>query len=142
MPEKKNVSEKPQLKQVYNALTDLLQKQKKNQTTFLIKHKESLIPFKASDFAYFIVKSGIVKGTTFNNKSVIIDKKLNELETNLNPLLFFRINRQFIIQRTAVKRISNATNGKLSIIVSQYFTEQILVSKAKSRHFKKWMDDY
>jgi len=91
---------------------------------------------------YFNIKFGIVRGITFDKEHLIIDKKMRNLETELNPTQFFRANRQFIIQRTAIKKINNVVNGKLSITVFPKFNEQILISKTKSKHFKNWISAY
>ncbi len=130
------------LKQLHQELTEVIQKYKKYKSTFLVQQDESLVPIEVNIFAYFNIKSGIVRGITFNKEHLIIDKKMGDLELELNPTQFFRANRQFIIQRTAVKKINNAANGKLSISVFPEFNKQILISKTKSKHFKNWIAAY
>ncbi len=130
------------LKELHQALTEVVQKHKKYKSTFLVQQNQSLVPIKVNVFAYFNLKSGIVRGITFNKEYLIIDKKIGDLEVELDPAQFFRANRQFIIQRTAIKKINNVVNGKLSISVFPEFNEQILISKTKSKHFKNWIGAY
>lgn len=130
------------LKQLHQALTEVVQKRKKYRSTFLVKQGESLIPIEVNICAYFNIKSGIIRGITFNKESLIIGGKMRDLEGELDPTQFFRANRQLIIQRTAIKRINNAVNGKLNITVFPEFEEQILISKTKSKHFKNWIAAY
>jgi len=139
MDKKNNVSDKINLRQLHQVLTEVVQKHKKYKLTFLVQQDESLVPIEATVFAYFNIKSGIVRGITFNKEYLIIDKKMGDLEVELNPTQFFRVNRQFIIQRTAIKIINNAVNGKLSITAFPEFNEQILISKTKSKHFREWI---
>lgn len=133
---------KTNLKQLRQSLLEIKQHYKKYTAIFLVKQDESLIPVETKFFAFFNIKSSVVKGTTFNKKSFIIDRKMEDLEAELNPMLFYRINRQFIVQRNAIGSIKYASNGKLIVIVFPKFSEQIVVSKAKSKHFKEWMGKY
>jgi two-component system LytT family response regulator len=64
---------------------------------------------------------------------------MEDLEAELDPALFYRINRQFIVQRQAIKRINYSFNGKLTINVSPKFDDSIVISKSKAKHFKEWM---
>ncbi len=142
MHKKNRASDKINLKQLHQALTEVVQKHKKYKSTFLVQQDESLVPMEVNIFAYFNIKSGIVRGITFNKEYLIIDKKMGNLEAELDPTQFFRANRQFIIQRKAIKKINNASNGKLNIAVFPEFNEQILISKTKSKHFKNWIGAY
>ena len=128
------------LSQLHFTLTQIAQKHKKYKSTFLVKQDESLAPIGVKEFAYFTIKSRIIRGTTFDKESIIINKKMSDLEAKLDPSQFFRVNRQFIIQRAAIKKINYAVNGKLTLTVSPNLNEQILISKTKSKHFKIWMN--
>jgi two-component system LytT family response regulator len=142
MSKSDNAKDTINLKQLHQALTEVAQKNKKYKSTFLVQKDESLVPIETKAFAYFYINSNIIKGITFNKKNLIIDKKMGDLETELDPIHFFRVNRQFIIQRTAIKKINNASNGKLSITVFPESKEQIIISKIKSKHFKNWIVAY
>ena len=71
-------------------------------TTFLVHFKNELIPVKTEEFAYFYMDSGMVKGRTFKNATYTLDKKLEDLESELNPDLFFRVNRQYVVNKEAI----------------------------------------
>lgn len=139
MYKNKNSGVKKSLNRLRQVLTEIKKQQKKYNATFLVKQDESLIPVATSFFAYFSIKSSVVRGTTFDEESFIIDKKIETLETNLDPRMFYRVNRQFIAQRSAITRINYGSNGKLVITVLPEFKNPIVVSKAKSKLFKEWM---
>ncbi len=121
-------------------LLDLVNEKKQAyKTTFLISHRDQLIPIKTADIAYFMIDTGVVKATTFDNKSYSIDGKLEELEEELDPNNFYRINRQCILRRDALVRIKQYFNGKLIVEVTPVSREQIIVSKAKAPDFKTWV---
>lgn len=127
------------LKKLHKVLTKVVQKHKKYKSTFLIKQDESLVPIEVKNFAFFNIKSGIVKGTTFNKDTIIITNSMSGLEIALNPTQFYRINRQFIVQRNAISSINYSFNKKLTVIVCPKYDEPIVISKAKSKAFKLWM---
>lgn len=139
MSKNKNFDIKTNLKRLRQVLTEIKQPRKKYNATFLVKQEESLIPVTTRFFAFFSIKSSVVKGTTFDEESFIMDQKMEDLENELDPRLFYRVNRQFITQRNAIVRINYGSNGKLLITVSPEFNGSIVVSKTRSKSFKEWM---
>lgn len=128
--------DKEQIKGLLNLVKE---KEKTYKTTFLITNRDQLIPLKTTDIAYFIIDTGVVKAITFDKKSYPIDDKLEDLEQDLNPDNFYRINRQCILRRDALVRIKQYFNGKLIVDVTPASSEQIIVSKAKASDFKSWV---
>ncbi|TXG39241.1 LytR/AlgR family response regulator transcription factor [Seonamhaeicola maritimus] len=125
----------------FEGLVQLLQaKSKSYKSTYLVHHRDELLPIKSADIAYFYIDTGIVKGVTFSNKTYIIDKKLEDIEGELNPELFHRINRQFVINKNSVANVKFYFNGKLIINVNPPFSERIVASKAKASEIKNWMN--
>lgn len=53
--------------------------------------------------------------------------------------LFFRANRQFIISRNAIKDIDLWFGSRLSVNLTLPVPERIIISKAKTPIFKKWI---
>lgn len=122
-------------------LLSLIETSKKTyKSTYLVHFKNELRPIKTQDFAYFYIDSGLVKGKTFKNEAYTLDKKLEDLEEELNPNIFYRANRQFIINKEAIESISFYFNGKLTVKVEPPSTERIVVSKAKATELKDWMN--
>jgi two-component system LytT family response regulator len=111
----------------------------KHRSYFLIPAKgNKLIPVQASDISCFCIDAGIVKAFTKDGKSHVFENTLDELEKQLDPALFFRANRQYIISKQTVKDVDLWFNGRLSINLKIAVPEKILVSKARISEFKKW----
>ncbi|MBG6133368.1 two-component system LytT family response regulator [Aquimarina sp. EL_43] len=124
-----------------SGMLQLLQaKTKSYKTTYLVHQRDELIPVNTERIAYFYIDTGVVKAITIENKTYIIDKKLEDIEEELNPENFNRVNRQFIIQKNAISNIKHYFNGKLIINISPVSKERIVVSKAKATEFKKWVN--
>ncbi len=126
--------------QQVKGLLDLIQTERKNfKTTFLVSHRDQLIPLKTNNIAYFRIDTGIVKAITSDNTSYSVDDKLEDVEKELDPSLFYRANRQFIINKEAVVNLKTYFNGKLVVEVNPICDERIVISKAKATEFKDWL---
>ncbi|MEM9867693.1 MAG: LytTR family DNA-binding domain-containing protein [Bacteroidota bacterium] len=134
---KKKVPMDSQLQQVLQILTT---DRKMYKSTYLVQQRDTLIPLSVDDVAYFTIDAGIVKAISFDSKGYIMDENLENIEIELNPNQFFRVNRQFIIQRRAIENLQLYYNGKLILNVSPKTSDQIIVSKAKAPQLKKWIN--
>ena len=133
----KKVPMDSQLQQVLQILTT---DRKMYKSTYLVQQRDTLIPLSVDDVAYFTIDAGIVKAISFDSKGYIMDENLENIEMELNPNQFFRVNRQFIIQRRAIENLQLYYNGKLILNVSPKTSDQIIVSKAKAPQLKKWIN--
>lgn len=106
---------------------------------FLVPYKEKLIPITANDFAFFEIQHGVVRGITFDKKHWLLDETLDQLAEVLHPEQFYRANRQFLINRKAIREVEFYFNGRFCIHLSPQPREPVLVSKAKAGQFKDWM---
>jgi two-component system LytT family response regulator len=121
-------------------LLEMLRKEARPyKSTFLVARGDQLIPLKAERVAYFHIDTGVVKAVTSDGQSFTMDQKLEDLEAQLDPSLFYRANRQFIVRRDAIHHIKYYFNGKLILTVDPPARERIVVSKAKAGDFKEWM---
>ena len=114
---------------------------KKFRTTFLVNQRDGMIPIKTEDIAFFYIEDSIVYATTKKNQKVAIDKKLEEIEEELDPQQFKRVNRQFIVNREALVNIKYYFNGKLIVNTQPPAKERMVVSKARATEFKTWVDN-
>ncbi len=127
--------------QQIEALMSLMNTSKKKfRSSFLVQKKHTFIPMASLDFAFFFIQDGIVRGRTNNNQTFSFNQKLEDLENELNPELFFRANRQYLIQRSAVKSLQSYFNGRLIVHLEPQPKEQIIVSKANASSLKAWLN--
>ena len=100
--------------------------------------RDKLVPLPVTDIAYVYIDTKTVRIVTFEHKNYYINLTLDELMDQLDPDLFFRANRQFIVSRDAIKDISIWFGNKLSINLTVPVPEKIIVSKARVAEFKTW----
>jgi two-component system, LytTR family, response regulator LytT len=70
----------------------------------------------------------------------MVDLSLEELEDQLDPASFFRLNRQFIVSISAIAKVYNYGSRKLKVEVAPAIPEGILIRREKSSEFKRWLD--
>ena len=114
---------------------------KEYRKSFLIQKRDSFIPIQTNEVAYFYIKDGVVRGSTIDNTTFSINEKLEDLEQSLDPTIFFRVNRQYLIQRPAIKSLENYFNGRLVVHIFPESKERIIVSKANASRLKAWLND-
>ena len=117
-----------------------LKKQENYKTHFLIPIKgDKLLPVSIDMIQLFYIKDCQVKAVLTDGVEYNFSLTLDELVDCLNPSLFFRVNRQFLISREAIKDLDLWFNSRLSInLHHSRMTEKILVSKARVAEFKEW----
>lgn len=77
---------------------------------------------------------------TQERKNYLMDFSLEQMEGELDPLKFFRVNRKFIVNINAIKDIISYTNSRLQIKLNNFSELDIIVSREKVKEFKKWLE--
>lgn len=89
--------------------------------------------------AYIYSSNKLSLAVDKQGKEYILDYSLEELEKELNPQDFFRLNRKVIVNIEAIEKIKNETGGKLIVTTSPVCDFEIIVSRLRAPGFKKWM---
>jgi two-component system response regulator LytT len=109
-----------------------------SKSTILVHHKEKVIPLKIEDIALVYIRNESVYLRLFEGNNYIVNKSLDELE-QLFGSHFYRANRQFIVNRDAVKDVTTFLTRKYLVNLNIAFSEQITVSKEKMTSFLRWL---
>jgi two-component system LytT family response regulator len=107
---------------------------------FLISFKDKLLPIPVKDFAWFEIKNGVVIGSRFDKTTVVLEERsLDELAAVIDPKQFYRANRQYLINKSAVKEIAHYFNGKLMAVMLPPPSQPVVISREKTAAFKSWI---
>lgn len=106
---------------------------------FLVKHANKLLSIEVGEIAYFYSDGRINFFKTTDNKRIVIDYTLDELEDMLDPAQFFRISRAFYISIPCVERIDDYFGNRLILTLRPQNDKEALVSREKVSDFKRWM---
>ncbi len=107
---------------------------------FVVKYGDHLktIPVDSIDF----FKSEAKATYLFNrdNRKYLIDYSLDQVENLIEPSLFFRINRKYIIYIHAIKDIFTYSTSRLRLKLHTVDDPDMIVAREKVQHFRKWLD--
>jgi len=123
---------------ISNVLAAFKQTKMVYKSNFLIPHKDKFLPLAINKIACFYTENKMVKIITEDNELYSMDSSLEDLYLQLDPLQFFRANRQYIVSHNAIKDISVWFGSKVSINLTVAVPEKIIVSKARVSEFKIW----
>ena len=112
-----------------------LQPQRKER--FLVKIGEHYKSVQTSNIYFFYISERCVFLCTNTEKSYPLDYSLDKIEQLIDSKLFFRINRDFIINYEAIRDIIAYSSNRLKIIL---FNQEIIVSRERVADFFKWMN--
>ena len=108
---------------------------------FLIPHRsDEFLIIPVSDVSHITIRDGVVRLCTITGKYHTLNTTLDEVEKQLDPQRFARVNRQFIISATGVQKLSTYFLGKMRIHMTAAPDEEIIVSKDKVATVKRWLD--
>jgi two-component system, LytTR family, response regulator len=127
-----------QTERLQQAVTNL--KNKEYKTRFMVKLGEHIRSITTDQIAVLYADGRDVYLVTSQSKKFIIDYTLESLEDILDPKVFFRLNRTFILNINSIKDVLMYSNSRLKITLNQDFDKEIIVSREKVGDFKEWFD--
>ncbi len=110
------------------------------QRSILVYHKDKITPVRLNEIALFYLKHELTHLVTFDEKQYFLNHSLEELE-KLTAGVFYRANRQSLVNRTAIRDVSQYFGRKLLINLTISFPEKITVGKVKASTFLSWLSN-
>lgn len=135
-------SGKDETEHYQNQLNNLLNQMNKSyKNSLLIYFQEKIIPVKTNEIDFIHSENGIVTIYMADHQHYYTNYTLEALEAMLNPALFFKANRQFIINRYAILNIEHYFTRRLVVKLRQATPESVIISKVKASDFLKWIEN-
>jgi two-component system LytT family response regulator len=91
------------------------------------------------DIAYFYAAHKLVCMVDNRNQKFILDQSLAEIEKQVDPAEFYRVNRKYFVQQNAIKKIKSYPKSKLQLELEPAINEDIIISQENVAAFKEWM---
>ncbi|MBE9466760.1 MAG: response regulator transcription factor [Bacteroidetes bacterium] len=107
---------------------------------FVIKVGEHIRPINIEQINYFYSFEKATYINTTENRNYLIDYSLEQAESLIDPNIFFRINRKYLISLASVIDIISYSNSRLKIKLVNTDENDIIVSRERVNDFKKWLD--
>lgn len=107
---------------------------------FMVKIGEHIHSLSTPEIKLFFAEGRNTYIIRADGRKFITDYKLEALEEILNPSLFFRVNRSYLINLEAIKDVLVYSNSRLKINPNFPYAEEIIVSRDRVGGFKEWLD--
>ena len=125
--------------QKYEAAMEALKAKNKNSsTTIMVKYRDRLLPFAHDKIALFYLENEITYMRCHNGKVYSMSESLEELE-HKTAEKFFRMNRQFLVNRNAIIDVTDYFPRKLKVNLLFSFDKDIIVSREKRSRLLAWL---
>ncbi len=123
-----------------NNLVQYVSSRKK--TRLIVKKGMENISLRLEDIVLFFTENKIVYVVDQWGKKYLVDRNLGELEEDLDNTIFFRANRQYIVNINYIKGFKPYEKVKLQVdLVLPDLNYSIIISQETAPAFRKWMHE-
>lgn len=125
----------------FSNLYDLIQNQKKAfKSRFMIKAGQKILALPVEKIAYFFSQHKLTYAVTREGKKYPIDQPLEVVDSQLDPKVFFRANRQYLISIESIAEIEPYFKGRLKVSLQPTAADELTISAERTPEFKHWLD--
>jgi DNA-binding LytR/AlgR family response regulator len=105
----------------------------------LARHRDGFVTVPLDDVAYFALEDKLVDVIARDGRRMRIDRTLSDLEAELDPAEFFRINRQYLVAASSVRGFKPLLKGKLLVELAPAPAGDVVVSQETAPRFRTWV---
>ncbi|MCB0821254.1 MAG: response regulator transcription factor [Bacteroidales bacterium] len=107
---------------------------------FMVKVGEHIRSVKTENISLFYADGRTVYLITQKQHKYIVDYTLEDLVKTLDPDMFFRVNRTYIVNINAIQDVVVYSNSRLLIELNFDFENEIIVSRDRVAQLKTWFE--
>lgn len=105
----------------------------------LIKRGQQLSYLKTDKTAFCYADGKLCFAVDFDGNKFLLENNLSQLEEQLQPTTFYRINRHLLVNIEAVKKVHTWLGGRLKVEIYPATTAETVVSRERVNGFKEWL---
>jgi len=113
--------------------------QRQYQERFIIHVGAQIKLIQDCEIAYFYTENKTVYIVTFDKQKYSMDISLEGFEKIVNQKLFYRINRQFIVQLKAITKMAPASKQRIELTLEPPTSYETITSFERTPQFKRWL---
>ena len=108
---------------------------------FVVRYGEHIKTIDIEEVVYFYTEDKATFLCTKDARRFVVDFNLDTLDSILDPKIFFRINRQFIISIHSIAEMFAYSKSRVLIKLNPAAKHETIVSTERSSDFKHWLGD-
>jgi len=110
-------------------------------SSFLVFKNNKYLTIQTESIAFFFIKNETPTIMSFDKGEYQISQSLDEVHKLLSPSQFFRLNRQYLVNFSAIKEAEHYFSRKLIVKLTVPTEEKLLVGKDKVTSFLSWLEN-
>jgi DNA-binding LytR/AlgR family response regulator len=125
----------------YRHLADMIMnKNNMYKRRFVVYAGQKMKYIETKEIAFFYILESDVYACDKEGKMYPVEFTLDKLETLLDPEQFFRINRKYIINISAIKNMYPLSKSSIKVELSTKTNEDTVVSLSRTAEFRRWLN--
>jgi DNA-binding LytR/AlgR family response regulator len=108
---------------------------------FVVRYGEHIKTIDIEEVVYFYTEDKASFLCTKDARRFVVDFNLDTLDSMLDPKVFFRINRQYIISIHSIAEMFAYSKSRVLIKLNPAAKHETIVSTERSADFKLWLGD-
>jgi DNA-binding LytR/AlgR family response regulator len=108
---------------------------------FVVRYGEHIKTIDIEEVVYFYTEDKATFLCTKDARRFVVDFNLDTLDSILDPKVFFRINRQYIISIHSIAEMFAYSKSRVLIKLNPSSKHETIVSTERSADFKHWLGD-
>ncbi len=107
---------------------------------FFVKIGNHFHSIAVNEIQCFLIQERATFLRTMNGKKYDVDYSLDQIQKLVDPNIFFRINRNYLIHIDSIQDIFSYSSNRLGVKLKMLDHLDMIVSREKVADFKKWLD--
>jgi len=135
----KNFFQQKALPDISDFLIQMVQPAEK--TSFLVFKQQKYTTVQTAQIAYFYIRNESTSIMCFDGQEFSLSQSLDQISGQVSQKQFFRVNRQYLVNFSAIKEIEHYFLRKLYVKLVIQTPDKLLINKEKSSAFLSWMEN-
>lgn len=107
--------------------------------SILISFRNKLLPVPVEDISFFYSTKELSKVFLADGRSFPYNRTLDHVCSELDPNLFRRVNKQYVVAKRHIRDMVLWSNSRLRLTMDAEGPEPIFLSKNRAAEFKRWL---
>lgn len=109
--------------------------------SFLVFKNNKYVTVQTDMVAFFYFKYDSTHLMTFQGQSYPLTQSLDQVQALLSAKQFYRVNRQYLINFSAIREVEHYSARKLLVNLTVPAPEELLIRKEKTTEFLEWLEE-
>jgi two-component system response regulator LytT len=109
--------------------------------SFLVFKNNKYTTVQTDQIAFIYIRNDSSTIMTFQQQEYSLAQSLDQVQSMLSSKQFFRLNRQYLINFSAVKEVEHYFDRKLFVTLTIPSPDKLLIGKEKTSNFLNWLEN-